>query len=266
DLSVPLDVRVAGAVANVISTHRSDTLAGIDEIVIQIPPSVQGCSVPVAIRAAGMVSNYTTIPVHDGGGPCSDPYGLSSDALSNLWSGGTERIGVISLTRSNASLGVSLTTDSGNLGFYAYSYDQLVSRRGLTALTTPGACVVLSITSQSGDTSRDTVTGSPLRVGQVSITGPNGTKTIDPSNAGKLGESIQLPVPGLPPGIIPGGSGGLFLDPGSYNISATSGADIGAFSVAFQLPGAVTLSNQPTLPSSLNQMLPRHEGLLFPWE
>src|SRR5262249_26327502 len=92
DLSVPLDVRVAGAVANVISTHRSDTLAGIDEIVIQIPPSVQGCSVPVAIRAAGMVSNYTTIPVHDGGGPCSDPYGLSSDALSNLSSGGTERI------------------------------------------------------------------------------------------------------------------------------------------------------------------------------
>src|SRR5439155_11320607 len=141
------------------------------------------------------VSNYTTVPVHDGGGTCSDPYGLTSDALSSLPSSGNARIGVVSLTRSNVSAGVTSITDTGNLGFFSYSSDQLVSGRGLTVPTAPGACVVLAITDQRGDTSADPVTGSPLRVGQVSISGPKGTKTIDPSNAGKLGESIQLPVP-----------------------------------------------------------------------
>jgi uncharacterized protein (TIGR03437 family) len=265
DLSVPLDVRVGGVVATAVSARRSDSLAGVDEIVIQIPPGVQGCSVPVAIRAAGMVSNYTTVPVHDGGGACSDPYGLTSDALSSL-PGGNARIGVVSLSRSNISAGVTSITDTGNLGFFSYSSDQLVSRRGLTVPTAPGACVVLSITDQRGDTSADPVTGSALRVGRVSIAGPKGTKIIDPSNAGKLGESIQLPVPaGVPPGLIPRG-GDLFLDPGSYTVSATSGVDVGAFSAAFRLPAAVEWSNQPSFPASLNQLLPRDQDLLFQWK
>jgi hypothetical protein len=97
----------------------------------------------------------------------------------------------------------------------------------------------------------------------VTITGPKGTETIDPSNAGKLGESIS--IPGLPPGLLPAAPGGLFLDSGSYTVTATSGADVGAFSVSFQLPATVEWTNQPSYPSSLNVQLPRDQDLLFQW-
>jgi uncharacterized protein (TIGR03437 family) len=267
DLSVPLDVRVGGAVATVVSARRSDTLAGVDEIIVQVPPGVQGCSVPVAIRAAGAVSNYVTLPVHDGGGACSDSYGFTSDALANLPSGRDARIGVIPLTRVGLSnAGVTALTDSGHMYFASYSPDQLISRRGLTVATTPGACVVASITSQSGDTSTDPVAGSGLSVGQVTISGPKGTKTIDPSQAGKLGEAILLPIPGLPPGVPLPTQGDLFLEPGSYTIMGTASREVGAFSVSFQLPAAVEWSNQPSPLDALNLVIPRDQDFLVQWK
>ena len=269
DLSVPLDVRIGGAIANVVSTRRSDTFAGVDEIVVQVPAGVQGCSVPVAIKAAGVVSNYATIPVHDGGGACSDPYGLTSDALISLPTDQDPRIGVISLTRTSTSTGPeTLVDDAGHLNFSSYPADQLDARRGLIVPTTPGTCVAIAVTNQMGAVTSDPAAGSALRVGQVTISGPKGSKVIDPTNAGKLGESLQLSVPNLPAGVsIPGlgGGDGLFLDPGSYSISATSSPDVGAFSVSFQLPAAVQWTNQPSFPSSLNQILPRDQDLLFQW-
>ncbi len=268
--SVPLDVRIGGVSATVVSTRRSDTLAGVDEIVVQVPTGVQGCSVPVAIKAAGVVSNYATIPVHDGGGACSDPYGLTSDALMSLPTDHAPRIGVISLTRSSTSTGVeTLVDDAGILNFSSYPADQLDARRGLIVPVTPGACVVVATTNERGTQSADPAAGSALQVGQVTISGPKGTKLIDPSNAGKLGESLQIAIPNLPAGVplpsLGGGGDGLFLDPGSYSISATSSPNVGAFSVSFQLPAAVQWTNQPSYPASLNQILPRDQDLLFQW-
>ena len=267
DMNVPLDIWVGGVAASLVSARRSGTLAGIDEIVIQVPPGVQGCSVPVAVRAAGAVSNYVTIPIHDGGGPCSDAFGFTPDALSSLPGDRDPRIGVISLSRTGISNeGFTAQTDVGRLNFASYSADQLFSRRGATPATMPGACVVLYISDQRGTTSADTITGRSLLTGTVTISGPKGTKTIDPNGDGILGQGMLLPaLPGGFPGLPFPASGDLFLEPGSYTITGTSSPDMGAFSVAFQLPAAVQWSNQPDGLAALTLMIPRDQDLHVEW-
>ena len=58
--------------ANLIYSGRSGCCVGVDQISFQIPPGVQGCYVPVVVRAGGTISNFVSIAVSSDGGPCSD--------------------------------------------------------------------------------------------------------------------------------------------------------------------------------------------------
>ncbi len=72
-----VEVFVGTQAANVIYAGRSGCCVGVDQISFEIPAGVKGCYVPVAVRSGGTLSNFVSIALASGGGPCSDtrPHG-----------------------------------------------------------------------------------------------------------------------------------------------------------------------------------------------
>jgi uncharacterized protein (TIGR03437 family) len=67
-----VEVFVGTEPATVLYAGRSGCCAGVDQISFQVPAGVAGCYVPVAVRSGGKISNFITIAISSGGGPCSD--------------------------------------------------------------------------------------------------------------------------------------------------------------------------------------------------
>jgi uncharacterized protein (TIGR03437 family) len=67
-----VEVFVGTQAAKVIYGGRSGCCVGVDQISFEIPAGVTGCYVPVAVRSGGTLSNFVSIAVASGGGPCSD--------------------------------------------------------------------------------------------------------------------------------------------------------------------------------------------------
>ena len=64
-----VEVFVGNQPANLIYSGRSGCCVGVDQISFQIPPGIQGCYVPVAVRSGGTISNFVSIAVSSDGGP-----------------------------------------------------------------------------------------------------------------------------------------------------------------------------------------------------
>jgi uncharacterized protein (TIGR03437 family) len=71
-----IDVFVGTQPATVIYAGRSGCCVGLDQISFVVPDGVQGCYVPVAVRSGSpsqsAFSNFVSLAVSSGGGPCSD--------------------------------------------------------------------------------------------------------------------------------------------------------------------------------------------------
>jgi len=67
-----VEVFVGTQAARVIYGGRSGCCVGVDQISFEIPDGVTGCYVPVTVRSGGTLSNFVSIAVTTGGGPCSD--------------------------------------------------------------------------------------------------------------------------------------------------------------------------------------------------
>ena len=67
-----VEVFVGTQAAKVIYAGRSGCCVGLDQISFEIPAGVTGCYVPVAVRSGGTLSNFVSIALASGGGPCSD--------------------------------------------------------------------------------------------------------------------------------------------------------------------------------------------------
>ncbi len=67
-----VEVFVGTEAAKVIYGGRSGCCVGLDQISFEIPAGVTGCYVPVTVRSGGTLSNFVSIAVANGGGPCSD--------------------------------------------------------------------------------------------------------------------------------------------------------------------------------------------------
>jgi hypothetical protein len=69
----------------------------LDQIAFQIPPGIQGCSVPVAVETNGVVSGVPTIAVSASGQTCSDSL-LGQDLINKLAGGDKVDFGFVQLT------------------------------------------------------------------------------------------------------------------------------------------------------------------------
>lgn len=266
DLPINVEVFVGNRPATVTYKGRSGCCAGIDQIAFIVPEGVEGCYVPVVVKIGDVVSNFSTISVARTGNVCSDPTSFSSADIEAAQNNGNFRFGIIGLARSRSQISVpgigslNSNTDVGYADFSRFTLNQLVTSQGGSDqgfAVSLGACSVVTFRStQEGGRPVDPIQPVTLDAGDaITVRGPAGekrlTKQQDGSYYAELGGGTEMPsIPGVP--TIPGlpQATPLFLNPGSYTISAPGGSGgnaVGNFNVPFTLPAMVTWTNQDAI-------------------
>ena len=237
--SVPYTVYIGGVPANVAYAGRS-VYPGVSVFGVTIPPNVPtGCYVPIAAVASGnVVSNVVTIPIHAGGGTCSDPQlGYSGDQISSLSGKSTVNTGVVFVGQSTGP--VAGTTNTAGATFNQVTGANYAGG-GTVSI---GGCVLIQSTSGGA-----TGTSTGLSPGTITVTGPGGT-------------NVTLAA-------IPGGAGAYFASipaipttGGAYVFNAAAGAQVGAFTATVNFPNPIlTWTNQ-----SAAATISRSGGLPVTW-
>jgi uncharacterized protein (TIGR03437 family) len=90
-----IQMYVGTAAVDTIYHGRSGS-PGLDQIQFHVPAGVDGCSVPVGVKAGGGMSNITTIAVSKTGQTCTDSV-MGQDLIEKLASGQTVDFGYIRL-------------------------------------------------------------------------------------------------------------------------------------------------------------------------
>ena len=260
DLNIPVDVFIGNKPANIMYRGRSGCCAGIDQIVVTVPAGVQGCNVSLAVRVAGVVSNFASIAVAPSGKGCSDPTGLSvADTTAGGGGGGNQGmrtvadIGLARLILTAPGLG-TIQSDNGDGAFRRYaSTDLLASTRGslggfAIGLPSGGSCTAYPFTLDLAD---------PTSAVVPKITDPAPHQGMDagpalalngPRGAMQLARRVSNTEPGLEyhNGKLGGSANNLpnYLDPGNYNLNDGSGGpDIGGFQTSLTIPANLPVWN-----------------------
>src|SRR5581483_1628136 len=145
DIAAGVTVYVGGAPALIRYAGRSGCCSGIDQIVFDVPKTVEGCYVPVHIVGRGVfttpenrtipvehtVSNSVTISVA-GAGQCVDSSGLTGAELAAMQSKGG-RVGALSFTRRPAGL-LETTQDDASGQFSRFDAASFLRSRGIFGL------------------------------------------------------------------------------------------------------------------------------------
>jgi uncharacterized protein (TIGR03437 family) len=240
-LSTQVDLTVGGQSAKVLYSGRSPCCSGLDQIVFQVPDNAPlGCWIPVYMRTAGtFLSNAVTISISSDGSACT------ADPVSTVLSrGGNAAVLTLVRTSTHQDVGVSSTTDV--IGDH-FVFDMAQHKGGSTAFDffpPAGTCTVYQTSGDWLGTGRLPALSNPIKLldaGTFSITGPKGSKSGNPPDAGAqaaiLGTSWSAP----------GFQNLLYLDPGAYQISASGGADVKAFQVNVTVPTPFTWTNRDQL-------------------
>ena len=253
-------VTVGGKPATVNYKGRSGCCIGLDQVRITVPSGITGCYVPVMVSTGDGVSNSFTMAIAASGRVCSDSTGLSTDLVNAIANGGTFRYGGVQLTRAteNLSFGgltISSTTDTGSGIFEKYDFSKLSNSSTGIGLQPFGSCYVYTFSGQAA-LPTDITKPTPLDAGaQLSLSGPNGTKSL-PKDTTSGFYSATLSTPG---GLTGGGTG--WLDPGTYTVTGPGGADVSAFTSTLTLPSPeLTWTNM----SSITTVV-RSAGQLVTW-
>jgi uncharacterized protein (TIGR03437 family) len=253
DLNVDVEVYAGAQKARVLYKGRSSGSAGVDQIDFIVPESLQGCYVPVVVKAGGAISNFATISVDADGKPCSDPGGLSAADLQRTLSAGAFRYGSISLgrtwTRINAPVPADEKTESAIAGFAQYDAAQLQSPQSQYGLS-PGACTLFTFRFDDAQPADTIPPPAQLDAGPViNITGPKGSKQL-----AKLRGNYwtALSESGAPE----------YLEAGAYTIdNGEGGADVGAFRTTLKIPEPLVWAEAETI-----RTVERAQGLTLTWK
>ena len=146
----PISLYVAGKPAVVHYAGRSGCCVGVDQIIFEVPPAVEGCYVPViavtgsyatqnlarTVPMDGPSSNFATISVASQG-MCSDPTGLTGSELQRLQTAGAASLGILEFDGNAQGLG----TDTLTARFSRADFLTFLRSRGIFGLPVPGSCV-----------------------------------------------------------------------------------------------------------------------------
>jgi len=230
--NLKMNVWVGGQPATVTYAGRSDCCAGLDQLTIKIPTTVQGCFVPLAVQVNGVISTFPSIPIAPKGGTCSDPAGITSAMLQNVASGENSKMGTILLSRFTANFAnlplignVAISEDAGSAFFYTYAPFELLGSRGVTALNTFGSCSLWQCSGPTCVPDQQALGLPGLDAGSsINLSGPNGAMKLAKSSTGNYGASLGGGgIPGLTNNPPP------YLDPGGYTIKGPGGSTVQAF-------------------------------------
>lgn len=254
NLPTQVEVFVGGQAASVQYSGRSPCCSGVDQIVFKVPSTAPpGCWVPVYVRTGGAVtSNGVTIAISADGSPCSEPGNAVSPTLVN---GG--RLGALIAVRSNVreDVGtrapVDVTTDYA-AGFFLQEQAGPFNYNARYSLPPPGTC---AISAGAGNLLTSGLLVPGVAPGQryldpgytFTLTGPNGTRNITGT-----ARAFPLHVGSSVPGVV---DSTLFLSPGTYTVTGSGGADVGAFQAATTIPPSLTWVNRDQL-TTVNRAQP----------
>ncbi len=284
--NIPVDVFVGDKPASLAYRGRT-VYPSVDVIVFTVPAGVQGCYVPVAIRAAGVLSNVGTISVAPSGKLCSDPAGFSAADLQTLQTSATPSIGQIGLEHYNLKLSVGvLGTFQGTIDT-AYGrfdkYGSLAAMLGsvwqtgtaglhpVDGLSLPSTgCVIIpyaytNVLQSAVPGIKDDPFSMPgLDAGaMLNLMGPGGARQLARTGSApdfEYNPSSQLGggIPGLP-GFPPPTPD--YLVPGNFTLdNGSGGAAVKAFQAAIAIPAGAVWNNQDALTN-----LPRSQDLTVTW-
>jgi uncharacterized protein (TIGR03437 family) len=207
---------------------RAPGLIGVDQFNLNIDETVrEGCAVPVQVASAYGVSQPVTISVRKSGGPCVDPPSAGYGQI--VWQKSvtvTPRFDVSEISTFTVSLqsspGRQVPRPRSDRREYFGPACPLPGYRSLDA----GA-----LTIQGPGLGPVQATSVPLEEGQIS--------------------GLQVYRAVLPPGAI---------QPGSFNVSAAGGADVGAFQSAIPIGSDIRLTV-----GLAARVLSRREPLTITW-
>ncbi len=226
--SVSYAIYIGGVqVTNIAYAGRS-VYPGVSVFVLTIPQNApQGCYVPTVavstVNGVSTASNTATLPIHAGGGVCSDPqYGTSGDQLSGFGGQGTVKVGSVSVTQvTQPTLG---TTTSAGAFFFKIAGASFAGGQSVSI----GGCIVIPATGNGSGTGSTT----GLNAGNITLTGPGSGP-------------VALTASSLFPGLYTASIGAIPANGGSYVFNGSGGADVGSFSATVNFTGSVfTWTNQ----------------------
>ncbi|MBZ2183671.1 MAG: hypothetical protein K7J46_03095 [Bryobacter sp.] len=264
-----VELYVGSRRANVAYAGRAPTFAGLDQINFVVPGGVEGCSVPVAVKIGDIISNYVSIAVAAAGGVCSDPLSLPSSLLDRLNSGGSVRLGNMSLSRVELENSVpvagiqALKIDSGNADFSELTPAALNSgaQLGLAGSSSMGTCYVF-VGNPSGLFPADPIRPRGLDAGTaINLNGPKGARTLRraPGVTGSYNETLT--TGDLLGPILGGGDPDGYLVAGNYTFNnGTGGTDVRGFNTSYTLPPNLNWTNRAAT-TTVN----RANGLTVNW-
>jgi len=195
-----LQVLFGGRPATIVYTGRSGCCAGMDQIVFEVPPGIEGCNVPVWVRYGedGSASGDVYVSIASGTGSCSDPHGLSEPEVQKLSAGNLRTAEVFfSDTYWGAAVSTIRQTNVIPFGSCAHSWGE-----GLAAEPDPGSL------SNAG--------------AALNLRTPHGSFTAARDENGYY----NGPFDGV-------------LEPGEYRLdNGAGGSGLGPFQASFSLPAA----------------------------
>jgi uncharacterized protein (TIGR03437 family) len=269
DLTTDVEVLVGGKVANVLAKRRSECCPGIDEIIIELPADVEGCFVPVAVRAAGITSNFVTISVAAAGSQCPDLFGLAEGEIEKLRDLREVTIGDVGLIRyalefQIGDLTADLTLDYAHAEFASYHPSLLMRSRAarspeLSGVPSPGFCTILPndtwdlLIPVVGDQDRPKYLSDAGPF--LDLNGPLGGMTLEPANSGYFAHLGGF-YPDLTEDVLP-----EYLAPGVYTIAnGNGGQEVQGFRATLTVPEHLVWTNKEEV-----AVIPRTEDLTITW-
>lgn len=248
-------VFVGNKSARILFRGRAPGFSGLDQINFEVPPGVEGCYVPLAVRVGGVVSNFASMSVSSSGSVCSDPLAISPSDIQKAQAGSL-KVGYIDLNHTAFSmsvLGMSLTVkqETGSADFSRYDFRTLITSQGLGSVPSFGNCLVFPFLGSTPSIS-DPVQPEGLEAGNISVTGPTGTKQFTRQSKGSYSAELSSGSP-----LSPGPD---YIVAGNYTLTGTGGADVGAFTARLTVPQGLVWTNQ----SSINNIA-RSQDLRVTW-
>jgi uncharacterized protein (TIGR03437 family) len=264
DLDVEAEVMVGNKSARVLYKGRSPQFPGIDQINFEVPADApEGCHVPLAVRAGGVVSNFASIAIASAGSACSDAIGYSAADIEKLRSAGQLRLGELTLIK------LTIPDLKGFLDQAHLVFARQVPVTAVKALSVGkeshlpyGACTVTSGFVPAGDTN---LPGDPtlvqrLRGGaSINLQGPRGTREIARRGSENDRDFYNAGIGGVIPGFS-GDAGPEYLVPGLYTVDLPAGSDVGAFRATLTLPAPLEWTNRDSFSA-----IQRSQDLTVTW-
>jgi hypothetical protein len=196
--------------------------AGLYQVNAVVPTGTpEGCYLPVAVTFGSTVSNTVTIGVTNNRVDCNT---VAGSGATGMTLGGS--IGSATLMRSSSQMSLpsipSLSTVSDVFSATFSKYEVVVPTSLVLYPPVNGGCTVLLLNgSSSSMPDMGVVTDKLLGAGTLTLTGPGGVRqTITAKPVGIY--RYQLPASGL--------------QPGTWTLSGSGGADVGSFTSTLTVP------------------------------